>query len=950
MTNVKCYIKYSPDLIDVSASVMDRVDIWKKATDGVGRYGIKLKNDSGEWLGQFLADDPIQIKIEDAIFLEGYLDKGSPTAEAREDVYKQLYELVGRDYGQDLQNKIVNKTGDWMYKKQYADLILDDMLTNAGSEIQFTPSGDHKYAGVEIPQVQYTDRGDEYLQEAFRKIMEEINWDFYIDEDKNLKIFPIGAYDSGIILKNVAGASDNNILDLRKVEFDTFELRNYLIGKAGIVEDGYSDGNAADFTGATGNVVTDEFVNVIAGAGAIKCARGSGDECKLGLEFPKYNYDYLPFDIFLGKKDIALLTYVHPVGTLMPSVYVILEDDQGHRIKYFWIFGQSNKFPKDKYFQCVFPVGRECEMKKYGSKFRTHHWICDTDFQPEDFTWKIKKVEVHAKMIAGGDGQVDYIIIDDLRLPFPMVSYKQGGTSQELYKVRHLPVPAKDVRSQAELDEFTASELEKTKSPIKGLRIIAVGSAGIIGGVCKWIPGYCTKVNSPGDQINNAWYRIMEVHISVAEYPLFKGHDFIAEVTLIPYQTAVSGRRLSYVETPEIALIRALSDRVRFLEKKEEAKRDWFPAMPGPMGQKIMVGDFLALADTIIEWTRYWEESDFTIGGSTVIVSDAECKNGKAAKIPSAGGDNTEPLDSPSFKGEIGGDIYVLFRIKVASNASSSFLAMLRVVGSSVARGTYEIYPNNLPNNKYHIIAVRARIDANDTNAYADVWNFKGGITDLYVDYIGILPANVPLGYSDVTVLETDPGSTGDLVDPGSVGDLVDPGTTAQPSEGTQVTYPGINSTFLELRNLIWTSVLILEPDQDLETLLSYITLFTISNLGSSNEWEPVRIRIYDVNTGIYYPSVDGAPVYFWGEHTNDPKSGVILIPSNVNGHLLRLQAKSFYPTANWYVYWHRTGVIPHTHSIIGDSHTTPISGDSHTTPISNDAHTHSDEEGGHEH
>jgi len=110
MTDVQAYVKYSPSTIDVSASVVKRLDIWRTATDGIGRYKLLLKNDLGVWIGQFLADDPVQIKIENVLFLEGYLDIGLPISESRESILEQYYEMVGRDYGQDLQKVKICKT------------------------------------------------------------------------------------------------------------------------------------------------------------------------------------------------------------------------------------------------------------------------------------------------------------------------------------------------------------------------------------------------------------------------------------------------------------------------------------------------------------------------------------------------------------------------------------------------------------------------------------------------------------------------------------------------------------------------------------------------------------------------------------------------------------------------------------------------------------------------
>lgn len=591
MTTVGVHIKYSPDTIDVSNDVIDRLDIWRKATDGIGRFRVKLKNDSGEFLGSFAADDAILIKIATVDFLKGYLDKGIPKSVDAEDVYKQIFELSGRDYGQDLQNKRVNKTGEWAYKKQPADDIIDNMLSQASSEITFTSPST-------ATEIAYTDRGNEFLIEAFRKIMERINYDFFVDMDKVFKIFAIGSIDSGIELKCVANAADNNILDLKKVEFDSYELRNYIIATAGKIRDGWTDGNASDFTGLTNNVITNEYTIVHKGTGAIKCAKGSESDCKLMLSFPEYNYTELDFKTF-GTEKCNLWCYVTGGAAPEPHVILWLEDSSGNQIFYGW---EMEATTKNTWLQRPFPVGSECEILAYADA-KPKRWAYGSGFSA--FNWDhIVDFWVYAS-------DADTLIIDDLSLPIPMIAYAQDGTSQGLYKVRQWPIPAKGIYTQVELDEFAASELAKRKDPIAGLKIIALGTAGIIESACKWIPGYKVKVNSPGDGINNAYYRILEVHIIVADEPIMSGYDFIAEVSLVPHDAPVSGKRFAYVDNPDVALLRALHDKIRFLEKQEDLLNDWFPAIPAPDAVKMLESIFYiqSLQETDTKATDYSTDS-----------------------------------------------------------------------------------------------------------------------------------------------------------------------------------------------------------------------------------------------------------------------------------------------------------------------------------------------------
>lgn len=579
MTVTEVTVKYAPSTIDVSSDLIDRIDIWAKATDGIGRFKIKLKNEAGEYLGQFAADDAVEIKIATAVCLRGYLDKGLPISEALKSVYDQTFELAGRDYGQDLQNLLVDKSGDWMYPKQSFDLIIDDMLAQAGSEITFTPVG-------MFTQIQYTDQGDEFLIEAFRKILERVNWDMRVEITKALNLIPVSnPTDTGIVLKCVAGAADNNILHLEKLEFDSTELRNYIIGRSGKIRDGWSEGNAEDFTGLTGNVITNETSTVAVGAASLKCAKGTESDCKLLLTFPKYNYTVLDFSAFRSE-DCEFQLYVTGAGPPYPHVLLWLEDSSGNQIFYGWEMADT---PKTTWLSRPFPVGTECNILPYANA-KPKNWSYGSGYSTFDWS-SIKKIWWY-----GADSST--IIVDGLNLPIPMVSYKQDGTSQGLYKVRHWPLPVKDVRSQKELDELADSELAKRKDPITGLKIIAKGTAGISGTNCLWAVCRKLKVNSPGDDISNVYYRIIDIHLAVSDQPLYKGYDFIAELILVPVNAVVSGKRLAYTTSDDVALLRDLNDRVRLLEKREAALRDWSPALPGPLSIQNQTDSFFVIKDT----------------------------------------------------------------------------------------------------------------------------------------------------------------------------------------------------------------------------------------------------------------------------------------------------------------------------------------------------------------
>ncbi|GAH03205.1 unnamed protein product, partial [marine sediment metagenome] len=71
---------------------------------------------------------------------------------------------------------------------------------------------------------------------------------------------PYGHVDeeTGVILKSVSGAMDNNILDLLKGEDLGLSIANEIEITAGLLEDHYSDGNAVDFDSEANTTVVNE--------------------------------------------------------------------------------------------------------------------------------------------------------------------------------------------------------------------------------------------------------------------------------------------------------------------------------------------------------------------------------------------------------------------------------------------------------------------------------------------------------------------------------------------------------------------------------------------------------------------------------------------------------------------------------------------------------------------
>jgi len=400
------------------------------------------------------------------------------------------------------------------------------------------------------------------------------------------------------------------------------------------------------------------------------------------------------------------------------------------------------------------------------------------------------------------------------------------------------------------------------------------------------------------------------------------------------------------------------------------------PAYEGTHASDVVIDSTLLLSQTIVEWTRLWEEDTFTKDAKVTIVADAKAKNGYSAKIPSDQGDITEPIDTPIFTGEISGDIYVIFCLRVGSNTSGSNLCKLRLAASGAERKGLWIKPSDFPaSDQYRHFAIRARIHADDTNVYADINSFTGGITELYVDFIGIVPANVPLDFADVTVESTDPSSAADSTDPSSAGDSTDPSSTGDSEDpSTSAVNDAAGKTYTLIATPasahadvvdgagwtnIYTSAVASSPANTDNMALVDVRIDRGSDGDAPHGSGELQIEV-QMKVGEVYTTL-GA---FFTELNPDVPTHIfkILAPYDLSGDQIRVRGRkaggggstsiNVYYCSIWQFVKHTHAIQndSHGHTISGDAHPHTISGDAHPHTISGDSHAHTDVEGGHEH
>lgn len=567
---VTLYVQVGVD--DVSTKIKT-IEFWMKATEGVGRFLVKIKNASGEYLGSWSADDDFWLKVNNADIMKGYLDISRPMSVDDEDIYRQIIAVVGRDYAQDLANKLnANR-----YYNQKADDIIDDMLANSvpsACEVTFT-------SPATAPTLDYSKGVDKHLSVCLRDIAEQVDYDCFVKPDKALQLFPIGTVSSGITLKSIADDATSNIIGrIERTEFDALELWNYVIVRGKKVEDGWSEGNASDYgTADAGNVITNEYSDVKKGVGAIKSAKGAATYCSLKLTFPLYNFTVLNLAKF-GSMELAfwMKQYGSGLSGLMISPFVRLKDGDGRQID--WDFGYETE--SNAWMKYVVPVGLSATEypNSIGVVGEKEKWI---QASGTGFNWAdVEEIQFHSLL-----STVDYMLLDGVALPVKMVAISQDGGSQGSYKGRAKPFDRPDIPSQVELQAFADSEKNKLKDPVAGLKVFFKGEDAITGepATFKTWPGYTVVVNAPDDSINSETWRILQLHGMIQEN-VQHGFDFVIEADLVPQNAKVDTLRLSAINNPQAALLRDLAMQIRALQKHEEDALDYFPGLPSALTSK----------------------------------------------------------------------------------------------------------------------------------------------------------------------------------------------------------------------------------------------------------------------------------------------------------------------------------------------------------------------------
>lgn len=531
-------------------SYVRKVELWGETRNCVGRFAVELRRDASLDTSKFFTQQKIEIKVNNTVLLTGYLDKGLREARSQpQDIHEKFYIIRGRNYGQDTVNK--NVESETYLNKQACAQVLSPLITNYTeiSTVVCDTPGPNITTVIE----------DKYVNEVVNEVLEEIDYDAMTEADqKKISLFASGSRDSTILLKAVSEES-NNILSLEKGDFDGFNIRNYIKATGRLVNDGWSEGNAADFTNPGGGAIANEFTIIKEGVASIK-ASGSGvllGQPVIRLTFPKFNYSSL--DLSAVKDEVISMWLYQNDGIGHPFV-LWLKDDAGNEISYVDTknIGESNTWT-----HVSAPIGYNVDI---GASTVYGKWAYETEIS--SFNWKIVEITVYCP--AHGYDVTDVLVLDGLALPVKMIGIAEDsgpGSSQDLYGKRDLPVNASDCYTQAQVQAKAVAVLAKRKLPMESIYVEATGIAGIISNYSYWLSGYRLKVNSPDDGITNQEFTMLKIHQVISKDAVKNGFNYIVELDLIEYGSGEFDlQRWLFAHEPRMGIIADQQRRIRILE------------------------------------------------------------------------------------------------------------------------------------------------------------------------------------------------------------------------------------------------------------------------------------------------------------------------------------------------------------------------------------------------
>lgn len=559
-----------------------QVDLHRDATNLIGTWEVlfdTIGNCAWPIPHSFAVDTTVEIIIDGVTMMWGYIDDILPQLDTR-GYHTILCKMTGRDRGMDLAQHYVTA--------EYFNVNAQSILGNAaGSLLRLIPSEITRVTvGAPPGNISYeADRT--YLSDAVREVLDLAGYEGYIDNtgpgagNAQLRIFAPGSFASPITLRDFAGSNLNNILHIEPVgEATGFDVKNYVEGHCGSLEDHYTDMNAADWT-PTNCAVTNDTVIYLNGRGAIRATQNTGAPAQptialnFGLAGVQATYSYASLD--LSEPCMGSYNYfMVDTSSVTPRLEMTLTDNLGNSI--IWsrtTFGglaagdrNNSEYPAafgTQWRKVDFQLGFEAGIEAVRTPTTKGTWGYMAVVAPP-FNWAaVTMIDFSTSLLNLNNN--DFFVIDGLTFPnLEVHSVQQDAPSIGLYGQRMKDFYQPSIKNQYDLNAYTVRKLVELKDPKETMWCRTIGQTGTP------FPAETVEVVAPDFGIggpligNTVTYRIVKLHHKVIKNSAESeatGWNYTTEYELVRHQyygTAttqyIEGSRIGKTVNPVDSILR----------------------------------------------------------------------------------------------------------------------------------------------------------------------------------------------------------------------------------------------------------------------------------------------------------------------------------------------------------------------------------------------------------
>jgi len=505
------------------------------------------------------ANSTARVGINGVELLRGYVDDRLPEVSDEQTVFEKEAVIKGRGYGRDLAFKFLSgkdaKIVDVPFNEFVAEAIQRAscyLITSVGD------SNDFPSVACDIDRT--------YLIDAFNEAASKSGCDFRVTNERVCYTWPIAkSPDSGITLKSVAGANDNNILTIKSPEI-SFDLKNSIRVDSGNLNDHWTELNCSDYRASYdgGNLSTgfyDDTTRYIAGKASIRARVTAGSDAQsnrainIYLRVADYGHDYIDLSD-IAEVSGSIWTICDMGSGQGRELFLYLRDDAGHDAYPYALTNNKTSFRKFDF--------------KLGADYTIGQGSPQAQPIPAGFTWRLTRIGVAVQLYQVSSVQ-GYVWFDGLSLDGVAISVvSKDQASITAYAERMLPLSRTDVRSQRELQQIADVEVLHRKDPLKTMTLTCTYQPNLL------YTGYLVNVLVPDLYVGNGnsavKYRVLSIrHEASPGVPICRGYDAVTILELAAHGEGISIDRvrskLSSSSGAQPTINIRYGDRIEALEK-----------------------------------------------------------------------------------------------------------------------------------------------------------------------------------------------------------------------------------------------------------------------------------------------------------------------------------------------------------------------------------------------